>query len=120
MGKAWAKVKVMKSRRSSHRSFGSSNRTNTGGREEFILKVEGFSGELRRTMTPKEAEEWVERTNKAAFMSAAKASKSGIYGVERFNKHGSGGNGHKSVIMRAAARGFADDKKGDKDGGEKE
>ena len=119
MSKAWVKVKVMKGRRGNHRSFGSHGRDRMNGKEEFILKVEGFSGELRRSMTPKEAEDWVEKTNKSAFMSAAKASKSGAYGVERFNKHGSGGGGLKSVMMRAAARGFADSKEGKDDREEK-
>ena len=102
--KAWAKVIINKRRLRS--TF--SNRQRIDGKEEFIIKVEGFSGELRRTMSDKEAEAWVENTNKSAFMSAAKASESGIYGVERFNKYGKSGNGMKSVIMRAAARGFSD------------
>ena len=104
MSNAWAKIKMMK-RRNRH-TFG--NRQRVDGKEEFIIKVEGFSGELRRTMTEKEAEAWVENTNKAAFTAAAKASESGVYGVERFNKYGKGGNGIKSVIVRAAARSFAD------------
>ena len=61
-------------------------------------------------MTDKEAEAWIENTNKAAFMSAAKASESGVYGVERFNKYGKGGNGMTSVVMRVAARSFSDSK----------
>ena len=110
MSNAWAKVKMMKRR--SRQTFG--NRQRTDGKEEFIIKIEGFSGELRRTMSDKEAESWLENTNKAAFMSAAKASESGVYGVERFNKYGKGGNGIKSVIMRTAARGFADSKSKEK------
>lgn len=113
MSSAWAKIKMMK-RRARH-TFGGRQRVD--GKEEFIIKIEGFSGELRRTMSEKEAEAWIEKTNKAAFMSAAKASKSGVYGVERFNKYGAGGNGIKSVMMRAAARSFSDNtpKADDKD-----
>lgn len=107
MSSAWARVKVMK--RKSRHTFGSNRRVD--GKEEFILKVEGFTGELRRVMTESEAESWVQKTNKAAFMSAAKASETGVYGVEKFNKFGTGGNGIKSVIMKAASRGFADNKK---------
>lgn len=114
MSNAWAKVKIMK--RKARSTFG--HRQRIDGKEEFILKVEGFSGELKRVMSDTEAEAWVENTNKAAFMSAAKASESGVYGVERFNKYGKGGNGIKSVMMRVAARGFADanpkEKKDDK------
>lgn len=106
MSTAWARIKMMKRR--SRNTF--SNRQRIDGKEEFIIKVEGFSGELRRTMSEKEAEAWIASTNKAAFMAAAKASETGVYGVERFNKHGKGGNGLKSVMMRVAARGFADSK----------
>lgn len=113
---AWAKIKMMKRR--ARQTFG--NRQRIDGKEEFIIKIEGFSGELRRTMSEKEAEAWIENTNKAAFMSAAKASESGVYGVERFNKYGKGGNGIKSVMMRVAARGFADNKKDDKDDNSKQ
>lgn len=104
---AWAKVKMMK-RRIRH-TFGNRNRVD--GKEEFIIKIEGFSGELRRTMSETEAEAWIVNTNKAAFMSAAEASKSGVYGVERFNKHGKGGNGITSIVVRAAARSFSDSPK---------
>lgn len=108
---AWAKIKMLKRRAVT--SFG--NRMNRkDGKEEYIIKIEGFSGELRRTMTEKEATAWIENTNKAAFMSAAKASESGIHGVERFTKYGKSSNGMSSVIMRAAARGFADKREEEK------
>ena len=90
------------------------------GREEFVIKIEGFAGELRRTMSVKEAERWVNDTNKASFMEASKASKSGPYGVERFNQYGSGASGFNHTMARIAARGFADTKEDKKnDGGEK-
>ena len=104
MSNAWAKVKIMK--RKARHTFGNRNRVD--GKEEFIIKIPGFSGELRKTMSTKEAEEWVEATNKAAFMSAAEASEGGVYGVERFTKYGKGANGMRSTMVRAAARGFAE------------
>lgn len=102
--KAWSRVSLIK--RPYRNSF--AFRTRNDGKEEFILKVPGFSGELRKIMTPKEAEEWVANTNEAAFMAAASASASGIYGVEEFAKNGRGGRGLESVIAKYASKAFAD------------
>lgn len=64
-------------------------------------------GELRKYMTEKEAEEWVIKTNKSAFESAAEASKEGIYGYEEFSKHGScTGRDMFAAIGRTASRAF--------------
>lgn len=111
--RAWVSAVITK--RQYRHSF--QNRARTDGTEEFIIKVEGFSGELRKVMTEKEAEEWVEKTNKSAFMAAASASSAGLYGIEQFNKHGKGGRGMDSVIMKVASSAFADKKeiKSDRD-----
>lgn len=100
---AWAKVRIQK--RKNRSTFGGS-RNRHDGRDEYVIKVPGFSGELRKYMTEDEAREWVEKSNKAAFMSAAEASKRGLFGVEEFTKNGSGQSGFRSVMIKAAARGF--------------
>lgn len=114
-GSAWAKVRMMKRKSnssSSRNAFGlNRNRKRGDGREEYIIKIPGFSGELRKFMTEKEAVEWLEASNKDAFMSAANASKAGIHGVERFNQYGYADAGTGNIMARAAARAFSDIKK---------
>ena len=104
---AWCKVNI--SRRKIRSTFG--NRTRTDGREEFILKIPGFSGELRKIMTMEEAMEWVEKTNGRAFCEAAEASKSGLHGYEQFSKFGECKFGTRNVAIRAASRAFCDKRK---------
>ena len=107
MANFWAKVKIMKRRARS--TFG--NRSRMDGREEYIIKIPGFSGELRKSMTEEEAQEFMEKSNKKAFCEAAEASSSGLYGYERFGKYGVSKGGMKNVIARNAARAFADTRK---------
>ena len=102
----WAKCTMQKRR---HRSAFGRNRVS--GREEYIIKIPGFSGELRKSMTSDEAKEFIEKSNKRAFVEAAEASSSGLYGYERFGKYGKSKSGANNVMMRAAARAFADKRK---------
>ena len=117
--KCWAKVKV--ALRRSRNTFGSNTFSlSSGGRLEMVIKIPGFTGELRCYMTEEEAEKWVKDSNKAAFVAAAEASRTGLYGIEEFTKTGSGNTGFRSVMMKAAARSFAKEKeKKEKDEGEK-
>lgn len=100
MKKAWAKISIGK--REVRRTF--SRRHNHGETSEYVIKVKGFSGELRKIMTDKEATEWVKNSNKDAFLSAAKASKDGLHGFERFSKDGEVALGMRNVMMRTAGR----------------
>lgn len=87
-----------------HRRYRSDNR------KEFIITIPGFTGELRKYMTEEEASKWVRENNKYAFISAAKASKSGLHGYEEFEATGKPGAGFCGAVGRAVARGFADKK----------
>ncbi|CAL9959778.1 hypothetical protein VPHD148_0046 [Vibrio phage D148] len=107
MASFWAKIQIMK--RKARSTFG--NRSRMDGREEYILKLPGWSGELRKHMTEEEAESMMESYNKKAFCEAAEASKDGLYGYERFTQYGNGDNGMKFTMMRAASRAFADTRK---------
>lgn len=111
----WAKVSIKK--RELRRSFG--RLTHRSGTDEYVIKIPGFSGELRKTMTPKEAEKFVRSSNESAFIAAAEASKGGLKGYERFTRYGKSDNGVASVMGRALARGFKDRSKGDKTDGDK-
>lgn len=113
----WAKVRIQKrSTTTNTRSYGfGRNKKRHDGREEYIIKMEGFSGELRKYMTEAEAIKWVESSNKNAFMSAAKASKNGVYGVDSFTKYGNASSGTGNVIARMAARAFCDIRKKEED-----
>lgn len=102
----WAKCSLQRRR---HRS--AFNRGRTSGHEEYIIKIPGFSGELRKSMTAEEAEKFIEKSNKSAFMEAAEASKSGMYGYERFGKYGASKSGSLNVALRAASRAFCDKRK---------
>lgn len=101
--KAWARIDI--SKREIRRGFGR-RRYGREGVDEYVIKIEGFSGELRKTMTAEEASSWVKRSNGAAFKAAAKASEIGVEGYERFTKHGKVSSGMSHVIMRAAGRSF--------------
>lgn len=106
--KVWAKVKIAK--RQIRRTFG--RRTpSREGLEEYVIKIEGFSGELRKTMTAKEANAWVEKSNGAAFKAASEASRGGLNGVEEFTKYGKGTHGMSTVVMRALAKNLGDSNK---------
>lgn len=103
---AWAKVRIEK-RRTRTMTFTGMRSNRSDNREEYVLRIPGFTGELRKYMTEKEAEEWVIKTNKSAFESAAEASKEGIYGYEEFSKHGScTGRDMFAAIGRTASRAF--------------
>lgn len=106
MSKFWAKVKIMKRRARS--TFG--NRSRMDGKEEYIIKIPGWSGELRKYMTEDEALELMEDSNMEAFREAAEASKGGLYGYERFTKYGYGKDAGSmlGLVGRMASRGFAD------------
>lgn len=113
MSKFWVNAKML--RRKARSTFG--NRSRVDGKEEYIIKIPGFSGELRKYMSEEEAIELIEKSNKSAFKQAASASKSGVYGYEQFSKHGYADDSCGSMgffMAKAASRGFADKRKGDK------
>lgn len=111
----WAKVNIKK--RELRRSFG--RMRHKSGSEEYVIKIPGFSGELRKTMTPSEAEEFVRGSNKKAFTAAAEASKGGIDGYERFTRYGKSDNGLNAIVGRALARSLKDKKKEGKTDGKR-
>jgi len=75
-------VKVELRRRTIRRNWSGFN----DGKFEYVIKIPGFIGELKRRMTPKEADEFCKRNNLKAYKDAEYASQMGIYGKDSFKR----------------------------------
>ena len=102
--KAWFKATICRRKQQTRYTFGSRRRMD--GREEYVIKVPGWSGELRKYMTAEEASEWVNKSNKAVYCEAAEASKSILYGYEEFSANGKPGSHMNRAVGKMLARGF--------------
>lgn len=106
---AWAKVLITRrEKRTTFSSSYSSSSTRHDGKKEYVVKMNGWSGELRKWMTDEEAEEWRRRSNRKAFLSAAEASKKGLYGIEQFSKRGDPSANRIHSFGRLVKHAFAD------------
>lgn len=94
----WAKIDIRKR----HRYAFQRSIVDSHGREEYVIRIPGFYGELRKSMTPKEFASFVEANNKATYKAVVKAAS--MNGERGFSTKGFSQGGMNDIMISALSK----------------
>ena len=89
----WAKLSIRKRYTYAFRR----STADSSGREEYVITLPGFYGELRKSMTPRECEEFIEKNNHVTYSAVKKAAS--MNGEVGFTKKGFSQGGMNDVMI---------------------